>query len=260
MSRQLTVCTVTFTVADKTSTDALLHMHEDTTTGPQHLSFWSEFVPWGFCSQIIQNLRQLLTNKLYTAGHQQEGPLACSCIPQCCICTGDHSHHLHRIAAMNPIAVSYKPARLHILGVRPFCGNVQVSGVNYQAYAFDGTNGSPSSEQDVTNDITRGSTGALTEFGAAQGQKLVFGVAPNRPGPSSNPPFATNCAALGRIVDVVCPALKNGNNDQDLVSHWATGIMVFDFDTEWRFYSCQCCLPSPQRQVRQHSEVLDLQT
>ncbi len=126
----------------------------------------------------------------------------------------------------------------HQLGCAPwecdhFLRNVQVSGVNYQAYAFDGTNGSPSSEHDVSNDITSGSTSAVTEFGAAQGQKLVFGVAPNRPGPSSNPPFATNCAALGRIVDLVCPALKTGNNDQDLVSHWATGIMVFDFDTEF---------------------------
>ncbi|DBA92282.1 TPA: hypothetical protein ACH3X2_003709 [Trebouxia sp. C0005] len=34
-------------------------------------------------------------------------------------------------------------------------------------------------------------------------------------------------------MDIVCPALKNGNNDQDLVSHWATGIMGFDFDTEF---------------------------
>ena len=108
---------------------------------------------------------------------------------------------------------------------------MQVSGINYQAYAFD--SGSSSSEQSVQSAITSGSSSVVSTFGAAQGQKIVFGVAPNRPGPSSSPSFATNCAALGRIVDVVCPALKTGNGDNDNASHWATGIMVFDFDTEF---------------------------
>ena len=83
-------------------------MHEETTTQPQHPSFWSELVPRGVCSQIIQNLRQLLTNRLHTVGHQHEGPLACSCIPQCCIClcTGNNSHHWHRKAAINLNAIS----------------------------------------------------------------------------------------------------------------------------------------------------------
>lgn len=75
--------------------------------------------------------------------------------------------------------------------------DVQVSGINYQAYAFDGTNGSPSSEADVQSDIARGSTSALTEFGAAQGQKIVFGVAPDRPGPSFQPTFCHKPCSAG---------------------------------------------------------------
>lgn len=111
---------------------------------------------------------------------------------------------------------------------------LQVSGVNYQAYAFDG-NGSPSSEQDVMNDFSSGDSSVFNEFQVAKGQEIIFGVAPNRPGPESTPPVDTDCAGIERIKDLVCPALRDctkGDLCADYTKSWAGGIMVFDFDTE----------------------------
>lgn len=109
-----------------------------------------------------------------------------------------------------------------------------MSVINYQAYAFDG-NGSPSSEQDVIDDITSGDSSAIAEFGNGNGQVINFGVAPNRPGPESNPPVATSCAGIARIKDIVCPALRDCTQDRcDYKKNWAGGIMVFDFDTEFK--------------------------
>lgn len=108
----------------------------------------------------------------------------------------------------------------------------------YQAYAFDGTNGSPSSEADVLKDFTSGDSSVLSEFQASQGQEIIFGVAPNRPGPESNPPVATSCAGIARIKDIVCPALRDcTKNKCDYSKYWAGGIMVFDFDTELKLGS-----------------------
>ena len=113
---------------------------------------------------------------------------------------------------------------------------LQVSGVNYQAYAFDG-NGSPSSEQDVMDDFSSGDSSVFNEFGVAKGQEIIFGVAPNRPGPESTPPVDSDCAGIERIKDLVCPALRDctkGDLCADYTKSWAGGIMVFDFDTEFK--------------------------
>lgn len=110
-------------------------------------------------------------------------------------------------------------------------GDSQVSGVNYQAYADD--SGNAESEQTVLNDLTSGDSSVLSEFQVSQGQEIIFGVAPNRPGPESNPPVATSCAGIERIVDIVCPALRDcSKNKCTYTTYWAFGIMVFDFDTE----------------------------
>nr|QOL01208.1 putative extracellular protein TR9_016 [Trebouxia lynnae] len=112
----------------------------------------------------------------------------------------------------------------------------EVSGVNYQAYAFDG-NGSPSSEQDVMDDFSSGDSSVFNEFGVAKGQEIIFGVAPNRPGPESTPPVDSDCAGIERIKDLVCPALRDctkGDLCADYTKSWAGGIMVFDFDTEFK--------------------------
>lgn len=106
-----------------------------------------------------------------------------------------------------------------------------MAGVNYQAYALD--SGSAESEQSVISDLTSGSTSVLSEFEVSEGQTLIFGVAPNRPGPESNPPIATSCAGIDRIVDIVCPALRDCTKNRcTYTTFWAFGIMVFDFDTE----------------------------
>jgi len=110
-------------------------------------------------------------------------------------------------------------------------GDLQVSGVNYQAYALD--SGNAESQQSVLNDLTSGDSSVLSEFQVSKGQEIIFGVAPNRPGPESNPPVATSCAGIERIVDIVCPALRDcSNNKCTYTTYWAFGIMVFDFDTE----------------------------
>lgn len=102
---------------------------------------------------------------------------------------------------------------------------MQVDGVNYQAYALDSSD--TADESYVKSTISD----VVDTFGISghERQRTVFGVAPDRPGGDAG--YKLNCAALERIKDIVCPALYQGSDDTDN-THWAAGIMVFDFDTE----------------------------
>ena len=154
------------------------------------------------------------------------------------ICSCDIVMHASKQHGRTGMLCCSNPILQHWVGygghLAEFCPPLalQVSVINYQAYAFDG-NGSPSSEQDVVDDITSGDASAVSVFGDGNGQLINFGVAPNRPGPESNPPYATSCAGIERIKDIVCPALRDCTKNRcDYSKYWAGGIMVFDFDTE----------------------------
>lgn len=83
--------------------------------------------------------------------------------------------------------------------------------VNYLAY------------MDISIPSSSALAASLSEFQIAGGQEIIFGLN-----------ATSTCTSLSRIVDLVCPALRDCtiaaiNPTQEFIS----GILVMDFDTEF---------------------------